>query len=96
MSNERAIVFTTKHRGVFFGYSSCSLLDERVIVRGLRNCLTWSKTIGGVFGLATVGPNTKCVIGETVTGNSGIQDVTWIGECSPEAEKAWLEAKVIS
>jgi hypothetical protein len=91
----RPVLVTTKVRGVFFGYSDCSLIDDKVILTRLRNCLKWGASVGGVFGLAVTGPNDSCTIGVEIPGRTGLTDVCSVSEVTPEAEQAWLRAPCV-
>jgi len=83
---ERAVVVTTQHRGVFFGYASDT--DGAIIkLRGARNCLYWSTDVKGFMGLAATGPTKSCRIGPAV--DIDLRDITSVIACSPEAIQAW-------
>jgi len=83
---ERAVVVTTQHRGVFFGYASDT--DGAIIkLRAARNCLYWSTDIKGFMGLAATGPTKSCRIGPAV--DIDLRDITSVIACSPEAIQAW-------
>lgn len=60
-------------------------------IYGARNCIRWSRTIGGVGGLAATGPNEHCLIGASVPWQI-VHNISVVRGCSPEAEKAWEEA----
>ena len=86
---ERAVVVTTQHRGVFFGYAKD--VDGAIIkLRGARNCLYWSQDVKGFMGLAATGPSKGCRIGPAV--DISLRDITSVIECTPEATKAWEAA----
>jgi hypothetical protein len=88
-ANGKAVVVTTQHRGVFFGYVvHDDKLPAEITLRDARNCLYWSASLHGFVGLATTGPNSKCRIGPSV---SQIQlfDVTSILDCTPDSVVAW-------
>lgn len=93
-SKEIYVVVTTSHRGVFggfFGGFATETNSKTINLRSARNCLYWPSNVGGFVGLATSGPNNQTKIGpavETMT----LHDVTSILKCSPEAEKAWINA----
>jgi hypothetical protein len=86
---ERAIVVTTSHRGVFFGYAAET--DGAVIkLRAARNCLYWSRNVKGFLGLASSGP-----VGDSRVGPAAdieLRDITCVAECSAEAAKVWEAA----
>ena len=83
---ERAVVVTTQHRGVFFGYASDT---EGAIIklRAARNCLYWSTDVKGFMGLAATGPTKSCRIGPAV--DFELRDITSVIACSPDAVTAW-------
>jgi hypothetical protein len=86
---ERAVVVTTEHRGVFFGYAQDT--DGNTIkLRKARNCVYWSSDVRGFMGLAATGPNKSCKIGPAA--DIDLRDITSVVECSPEAVAAWESA----
>ena len=88
-TKERAVVVTTEHRGVFFGYAS-DVDGEIVKLRGARNCIYWSADIRGFMGLAATGPSKSCKVGPAA--NISLRKITSVMECSPEAAHAWENA----
>jgi hypothetical protein len=88
-TTERAVLVTTTHRGVFFGYATDT--DGATIkMRAARNCIWWSADMRGFLGLASTGPNRGCKIGPAA--NIELHDITCVAECSPEAVVAWESA----
>lgn len=86
---ERAVIVTTQHRGVFFGYSAD--VDGAIIkLRAARNCLSWSTDVKGFMGLAATGPNKNCRVGPAA--DISLRDITSVIECSPDAVQAWEAA----
>ncbi len=86
MENERPVVVTTKHRGVFFG----RLLEKNgttVRLKAARNCLYWPREVKGFLGLASTGPLDGSRIGPAV--DIELNDITCIAECTPEATEKW-------
>jgi len=82
-----ALLVTTAHRGVFFGYGKKT--KEKIIeLTQVRMCVYWSAEVKGVLGLASTGPTSNCKVGPAVS-KILLQDVTAIVDVSPEAEKAW-------
>lgn len=82
-----AIVVTTEHKGVFFGYGIPS--DEKSIrITNARMCVYWSADVKSVLGLAATGPSKSCRVGPSVPAIT-LNGVTSVMECSPESEKAW-------
>lgn len=102
MSCLKPVLVTTDgdRRGVFFGYTDQSL--EEVIstgivkLQGFRNCIYWSRSVGGVFGLVEVGPNADCQIGKKTEQVAFFNGVTFISEVSDIAVNAWEEAPCVS
>lgn len=86
---ERAVVVTTQHRGVFFGYA-VDVDGEIIKLRSARNCVYWSNDIRGFMGLADTGPSKHCKIGPAA--DISLRDITSVIECSPEATQAWEAA----
>lgn len=84
---EKAVVVTTSHRGVFFGYMEKDQ-GEVVTIKNARNCVYWSKSVRGFMGLAKTGPDKDCRIGPAVNSLT-LRGVTSIAECAPDAIKAW-------
>ena len=86
---ERAVVVTTEHRGVFFGYAADT--DAEVIkMRAARNCVSWSSDIKGFIGLAATGPSKNCRVGPAA--DIALRGITSVIECTPEAIAAWESA----
>lgn len=83
---ERAVVVTTAHRGVFFGYAT-NTEGETITLRGGRLCLYWTAEVRGFMGLAATGPSKGCRVGPPV--RITLRNVTAVLECSPVAIKAW-------
>ena len=83
---ERAVVVTTEHRGVFFGYATDT--DGDVIkLRAARNCVYWSRNVRGFIGLAATGPDKESRIGPAA--DIEVRKITSVIECTPEAVAAW-------
>ena len=89
MSGERAVVVTTSHRGVFFGYAN-DVDGDIIKLRAARNCIYWSSEIHGFMGLAATGPNKNCRIGPSA--DISLRDITSVIECTPHAVQAWERA----
>jgi hypothetical protein len=53
---ERAVVVTTKDRGVFFGYVTGDVCRARQKLKRGRNCVYWAANTKGFMGLANTGP----------------------------------------
>lgn len=87
---KRAVVVTTAHRGVFFGYLPDGAKKNGKIVelKSARMCVYWSADVHGVLGLASAGPSASCKIGPAVP-SLVLQDVTAVVDASSEAVKKW-------
>ena len=86
---DKALVVTTEHRGVFFGYGNPALAtDKTITINQARMCVHWSESIKGVLGLAATGPDSNCRITPSVPSIS-LAGVTSIMKCSEAATKAW-------
>lgn len=86
------VVIWTDKRGVIFGY--CTDTNARpIVLSNARMCLYWPSSVGGVFGLCDIGPNAETKI-SAVLPSATFEGVTGVATVTPEAEKAWLGAKV--
>ena len=86
---DRAVVVTTSHRGVFFGYASKT--DGATIkLRAARNCLYWPTGNKGFLGLASDGPMSGSRVGPSA--DIELRDITCVAECTPAAIQAWEKA----
>ncbi len=88
-ATERAVIVTTEHRGVFFGYATDTSGDQ-IALRASRLCLYWSSDVKGFMGLAGTGPTKGCRIGPPA--DITLRKVTAVLECTPKAVKAWESA----
>lgn len=88
----QAVLVCTDKRGVVFGYTDNPTADP-IALEGARMALYWSSDVGGVFGLADIGPTDDCKISAT-TKSVSLSGITAIFQVEPNAEKAWLEASV--
>lgn len=83
---ERAVLVTTAHRGVFFGYAT-DIDGPTINLRAGRNCLYWSRDVKGFLGLAANGPSQECRVGPAV--DIQLRDITSVSIVSDKAVKAW-------
>ena len=90
MSDKIALLVTTKHKGVFFGYGQPGG-QETIRLERARMCVYWSKDMRGVLGLASQGPSRTCRVGPEVPAIT-LRDVTAIVECTPVAEEQWRKS----
>ena len=82
----RAVIVTTEHRGVFFGYADDTDGDQ-IALAGARLCVYWSADMKGFMGLAGKGPTATCKIGPPA--DIKLRKITAVLECTDEAVKAW-------
>ena len=86
---ERAVVVTTEHRGVFFGYAEDTDGDA-IKLRAARNCIYWPAENKGFMGLAAMGPVKGARIGPAA--DITLRKITSVIECTADAAKAWEAA----
>jgi hypothetical protein len=86
---ERAVLVTTEHRGVFFGYAT-ETDGATIKLRAARNCVYWSKDVRGFLGLASHGPSVQCRIGPPAA--IELRAITCVAEVTPAATQAWEAA----
>jgi hypothetical protein len=86
---QTAVLVTTAHRGVFFGYAS-KTDGETIALKGARLCIYWSADVKGFMGLASSGPSASCKIGPAA--NITLRNITAVAEVTPAAVKAWEAA----
>jgi len=86
---ERAVIVTTSHRGIFFGYTT-DTTGAIIKLRACRNCVYWSSDLRGFMGLASQGPNKNCKIGPAA--DFEVRDITGVVAVSPEAVAKWESA----
>ncbi len=88
-NGERAVLVTTSHKGVFFGYAS-ETSGKTIALRAARNCIYWPSENKGFLGLASEGPMKGSRVGPAA--DIEIRDITCVAECSEAAAKAWEQA----
>lgn len=84
--NERAVIVTTVHRGVFFGYA-VETGGLTIKLRAGRLAVYWSSDLRGFMGLASQGPGASCKIGPPA--DIELRDITSVVEVTPEAVAKW-------
>lgn len=87
-----AVVVCTDKRGVVFGYTT-DATARPIQLMNARMCLYWSADVGGVFGLADIGPTKGCKISAQVPAIV-LEGITAIMLVDEKAEKAWVKAPV--
>lgn len=85
-NKERAVLVTTSHRGVFFGYAT-KTDGATIALRAARCCVYWPTDQRGFLGLASDGPKAGARIGPSA--DIELRDITSVAECTPAAVKAW-------
>lgn len=83
---ERAVLVTTAHRGVFFGYAT-DTSGETIKLRRARNCIYWSSDCKGFLGLAANGPTENCRIGPAA--GIELRNITSVSDVTPDAAAKW-------
>lgn len=86
---ERAVIVTTAHRGVFFGYAD-KTDGETIALKRSRLCVYWSADCKGFMGLAVNGPSAACRIGPPA--DIALRNITAVIEVTPAAVAAWEAA----
>ena len=88
---ELAVIVTTKHRGVFFGYIDPVQAEKDIIdLRAARNCVYWSAGVRGFMGLAATGPDKQSKVGPAA--DIQVREITSVIKCTPDAVSAWESA----
>ena len=88
-TKERAVMVTTVHKGVFFGYATKT--DGATInLRAARNCIYWTAAVKGFLGLASNGPDSSCKIGPAA--DIELRDITCVAEVTDAAAAKWESA----
>ena len=85
---ERAVLITTAHRGVFFGYAT-DTDGSTIKLRAARCCIQW-RGLKGFLALASEGPGIQCRVGPAADFEA--REVTGVAECTEAAVKAWEAA----
>lgn len=88
-TKERAVLVTTAHRGVFFGYAK-DTSGAIISLRAARNCIYWPSEQKGFIGLASRGPVNGARIGPAA--DLELRDITSVAVCTPQAVEAWEKA----
>lgn len=83
---ERAVLVTTEHRGVFFGYAT-ETGGETIALRRARNVVYWPTANRGFLGLAADGPKSGSRVGPAA--DIEVRAITCVAECTPAAVAAF-------
>ena len=92
LSDPIPVLVCTDKRAVVFGYTDQPHADPLPLTNA-RMSLYWSKTTGGVFGLAEQGPNAGCRTSALVDAVT-LVGITAVFSVSSVAESAWIKAPV--
>ena len=89
---QKPVLVTTSHRGVFFGYLNGSYKPGDAVIRltRARNVVYWPIGQHGFLGLASDGPESGARIGPPA--DIELRDITCVAQCSPEAVAAFEKA----
>lgn len=87
---EQAVLVTTLHRGVFFGYAT-DTSGETIKLRRCRNILYWPASNKGFLGLAVDGPHKGARVGPAAD-LVELRNVTAWCACTTAAVAAWEKA----
>ena len=79
---EKAILVTTAHRGVFFGYAKEDE-GETIKLRSGRNVVYWGSSMKGFLGLAAIGPDATCKVGPAA--DIQLRNITSVSNVTDEA-----------
>lgn len=91
---KKAVVVTTEHRGVFFGYipeGGDALLPGEITLARCRNVVYWPASAKGFLGLAASGPPSGSRVGPAAA-EVTLYKITSVSTASPEAVEAWERA----
>jgi hypothetical protein len=87
--SERAVLVTTAHRGVFFGYATYTS-GETIKLRQARNCIYWPASNKGFLGLANEGPLKGARVGPPA--DIELRNITCVAEVTSKATQMWETA----
>lgn len=83
---EYAVLVTTVHKGVFFGYTH-DYSGETIHLRSARMCIYWSANLRGVIGLASHGPDDNCRISPAA--DMELRGISAVMMATPTAVERW-------
>lgn len=88
---EIMVIVVTQGNAIYWGWTR-DPDGETVKLRNARQVVYYSADTHGLLGLAATGPGKQSRIGPPVASTT-IRNVTQTIECSPEAARAWEDAK---
>ncbi len=91
MGKKAAVLVTTAHRGVFFGYIVGKPTKAHVRLERARNVVYWSADTRGFLGLAESGPTQACRVGPAAA-EITLYDITSVVTCSSAAASRFEDA----
>ncbi len=88
----KAVIITTEHRGVFFGFveDDADLTQKTLGLKDAKMAIKW-RTTKGIAELAEIGPNENSLIGAKAN-VPVIHNVTAVFLVSKKAEEKWIAA----
>ena len=87
---EQALMVTTEHRGVFFGYGEFPNDGEKnITLTNVRMCIYWPAENHGINSLASLGPLKGARISPSSEGDVRLHDITGVWVVSDKAAKKW-------
>ncbi|WP_372393922.1 hypothetical protein ABMY26_00150 (plasmid) [Azospirillum sp. HJ39] len=86
------VLVCTNMRGVVFGYTE-DATARPITLNNARMCLSWTEEVGGVFGLADIGPTGRCRISAQAPSVT-LEGITAVFKCTDAAVEAWKAANV--
>lgn len=84
---QKAVVVTTEHKGVFFGYVE-ERTEKTITLSKARMVVYWSSETRGLLGTATKGPQKGSRVSPPVE-RIELQNITAVIDATDEAAKAW-------
>jgi hypothetical protein len=89
MEKGRAVVVTTKDKGIFFGYvRDESKAPVEITLADCRNVVYYPAQVKGFLGLTVTGPTQGSRVGPAAP-TCRLFDLTGIADCAPEATEQW-------
>ena len=91
MAKEKAsaVVVTTEHRGVFFGYVKSDLSPTEITLTDARNAVYWSQSVQGVLWACGQGAEGRLSDRASDTRTNHFGKITAVMACTTEAVAAW-------
>lgn len=90
-NNGKAVLVTTQHRGVFFGYLVGQPTKAKAVLEKVRCVVHWDRDTKGFIGLAANGPTDGCRVSAPAE-QSTLFDITGVFGCTPLAVERFERA----